>query len=194
MSPVSYAAAEKALVSRLSAGAFAHSTRVAQAAAELAQRVGVDAELARMAGLLHDWNREVPWEDLMSAAVAAGVEVTEADAAVPYLLHARTGALALREMFPALQAEVVSAVARHTVGSAEMTDLDKVVYIADMIEPGRVYDGVESLRRLARAEPLDELFAAAYQQSITYLITSRKRIHPQTVAVWNALIAGGRDE
>jgi len=85
---------------------------------------------------------------------------------------------------------VVDAVARHTVGSAQMTALDKVVYIADMIEPGRDYEGVDELRKIAATAPLDELFVSAYQQSVAHLVRSRKRIHPQTVAVWNALIAG----
>lgn len=192
MPPVTYPSAEKSLSARLSPGAFAHSRGVAQTAAELAQRFGVDVGLARLGGLLHDWDCELPREELVSSAVAAGLEITQADAAVPYLLHARTGASALREAFPDLPAEVIAAVEHHTVGSAEMSDLDKVVYVADMIEPGRDYEGVEGLRQVARTSMLDELFAAAYQQSVAHLVRCRKRIHPQTVAVWNALVAGDR--
>ena len=190
MATVTYEVADTALAARLSPTALAHSRNVARTAAELAARYGVDTELARLSGLLHDWDREKPREELVSSAVDAGLEITPADAAVPYLLHARTGACALREAFPELPQAVVDAVAHHTVGSAEMSDLDKVVYVADMIEPGRAYEGVEELRAIAATCSLEELFVSAYQASVAYLVRSRKRIHPQTVAVWNALVAG----
>jgi len=187
---ITYEAADALLSERLSPAAAAHSHRVAQTAATLAERFDVDVASARIAGLLHDWDREQTPAQLFSAAESARLTVSPADATVPYLLHARTGAAALRSAFPGLSDEIVTAVANHTVGSSDMSDLDKVVYVADMIEPGRAYPGVEALRELALTAPLAELFAAAYQQSILYLIGSRKRIHPDTVAVWNELVAG----
>jgi len=186
---VTYEAADSLLAARLSPSALAHSHGVAETAAALAARYGVDVDAARLGGLLHDWDRERTHDELMSDATASGIPVSEADRVVPYLLHARTGAAALREALPDLPAEVATAVAHHTVGSADMSALDKIVYVADMIEPGRSYPGVEALRSLATTAELDELFAAAYQQSITYLIVNRKRIHPDTVAVWNTLVA-----
>jgi predicted HD superfamily hydrolase involved in NAD metabolism len=190
VAPVTYAAAEELLAERLSPGAFAHSRGVGGTAAVLAARFDVDVDHARLGGLLHDWDRERTHEELLGDAARCGLDITAADKAVPYLLHARTGAASLRATFPELPEEVISAVAHHTVGSAEMSPLDKVVYIADMIEPRRDYPGVDGLRALATTAGLDELFAAAYQQSVTYLIANRKRIHPDTVAVWNALVAG----
>ncbi len=190
--PTTYEAAEALLAARLSPPAADHSRRVAETAGLLAARYGVDEESARLAGLLHDWDREQSSERLFAAAASAAIEVSSADATVPYLLHARTGASAVRETFPDLSEEIVTAVAHHTVGAVEMSDLDRVVYVADMIEPGRAYPGVEALRELATSAGLPELFASAYQQSILYLINSRKRIHPDTVSVWNALVAGER--
>jgi len=187
---MTYEATDRLLSERLSPAAAAHSRRVAETAATLAARFDVDVASARLAGLLHDWDREQTPEQLFAAAADAGLTVSPADATVPYLLHARTGAAALRAAFPGLPDEVITAVAHHTVGSSEMTDLDKVVYVADMIEPGREYPGVEALRQLSTTATLAELFASAYQQSILYLIGSRKRIHPDTVAVWNELVAG----
>jgi len=196
VSLITYEAADALLGERLSPSAAAHCRRVAQTAASLAERYRVDVAWARLAGLLHDWDRERTPEQLFSAAAAAGLAVSDADATVPYLLHARTGAAALRVPVPAppgrpgVPDEVVTAVAHHTVGSSDMSDLDMIVYVADMIEPGREYPGVESLRELSAHATLAELFAAAYQQSILYLIGNRKRIHPDTVAVWNELVAG----
>jgi len=189
-SPITYEAADALLAARLSPSALTHSRGVAATAGSLAARYGVDVEDARLAGLLHDWDREQTPDQLITAATSQGIELGAADKAVPYLLHSRTGAAALRAALPGLSAEVIAAVARHTVGSADMGDLDKVVYVADMIEPGRAYPGVEELRRLVSTATLTQLFAASYQQSILYLVRSRKRIHPDTVAVWNALVAG----
>lgn len=190
VAPMTYEAADALLGKRLSPSAAGHSRRVAETAVTLATRFGVDVALARLAGLLHDWDRERTPEQLFSAAADAGISVSDADTTVPYLLHARTGAAALRSALPGVPDEVVSAVERHTVGSSDMSELDKIVYVADMIEPGRDYPGVEALRELSETTSLAELFAAAYQQSILHLIGSRKRIHPDTVAVWNDLVAG----
>lgn len=179
----------EAVKDRLGERAFAHSRRVAEEAASLALIYGVDPDAAWLAGLLHDWDRELGDDELVSAATDAGIETDEADEAVPYLLHARTGAAAVAERFPGLDADVVAAVANHTVGSAEMSELDWIVYVADMIEPGRTFKGVNELREAAGTIALPDLFALAYQHSVMHLIRSRKRIHPDTVAVWNALVA-----
>lgn len=190
MPPVGYDEAERVLCERLSEPAAAHSLRAAETAAMLAAVYGVDEDAARLGGLLHDWDREQKKRDLVAIAREAGVEVTEADEAAPKLLHARTGAAGAAAALPGLSAEVVQAIARHTVGAPDMTDLDKVVYLADMMEPARDYPGVDELRAGVGTLTLDQLFALGYQQSIVHIVTSHKRLHPDTVRVWNAIVAG----
>lgn len=192
MVAVSFDEAANAVRSRLGERGAGHCLRVADTAGELAAQYGVDESSARLAGVLHDWDRECDRDDLLSAAREAGIDLTPADEAVPYLLHARTGAAGLARAFPGLDFDVLRAISLHTVGAAEMSDLDKVVYLADMIEPGREYRGVEKLRAAVGVESLDELFVMGYQQSVLHLLKSRKRIHPDTVAVWNSLVAGER--
>lgn len=188
VSGVSYARAEEALSTRLTAGALAHSRRVAQAAAVLAETYGVDVEQARLAGLLHDWNRDLSHEALVAEARAMGADTTDVDTLVPYLLHARTGASSAAFALPGLDDEVVDAIARHTVGAPQMTDLDKVVYLADMLEPGRKHAPLEELREGIGVLPLDDLFFVGYAASFRHLIEAEKLIHPETVAVWNSLV------
>lgn len=183
-----YPAAERALSERLSERAYAHCERTAQAAAELAGVYGVDPDLARLAGLLHDWDRETPKHDLVADAARRGMAVSDVEHAQPKLLHARTGAAAVREAFPDLPEAVYSAVQKHTVGALEMSDLDRVVYLADMIEPGRDWPGVEELREEVGRVPLEQLFFLGYAASLGSLIARHKRLHPDTVAVWNALV------
>lgn len=187
----SYQQAAEAVRARLSRPAVAHSERVASTAGGLALVYGVDPELAKLAGLLHDWDREQSDDSLLASAARLGIDSTSADEAVPYLLHARTGASGLAVALPGLPEEVTRAVSRHTLGAADMCDLDMVVYLADMIEPDRVYPGVEELRQAVGTVSLHELFALGYQQSVAYLVSARRRIHPETIAVWNALVAGG---
>jgi len=180
-----------ALHARLGESAVGHSLRVGETAARLAEVYGVEVEPARVAGALHDWDRERGADELIGDATAAGMDVSAADTLVPYLLHARTGARALAAQFPGISEEIVTAVERHTLGAVDMSPLDMVVYLADMLEPAREYEGVQELRERVGAVTLAELFALGYQHSVAHLISSRRRIHPQTVAVWNALVAGG---
>lgn len=186
---LSYETAEYALEERLGERALAHSQGVAETARLLALIYGVDADAARLAGLLHDWHRELDHDELLSTAQDERIEITEADLQSPRLLHSRTGAADLRRVFPEISDEVVSAIDRHTLGDPEMTDLDKIVYVADMIEPARRYPGVDDLREVAGIVSLDDLFAQAYAHTVRHLVEQRLRIHPKTVDVWNRLVA-----
>lgn len=186
---VTFAEAKEALEQRVGEAALRHCEGVAETAAQLAAIYGIDPEQARVAGLLHDWDRELEDGDLLGAARRAGVELGPTDVEVPYLLHARTGAKHVEQTFPLIDHEVVRAIERHTLGHPEMSELDMVVFIADMIEPGRRFPGVADLREAAGVVSLGDLFALAYQRSVEHLVKARKRIHPLTVAVWNALVA-----
>jgi predicted HD superfamily hydrolase involved in NAD metabolism len=164
---------------------------VAETAGRLAEIYGEDAHEARLAGLLHDWDRDLSDAELLAEASALGIPVSDVDERVPYLLHARTGAIAASRALPGLDAVVVGAIARHTVGAAEMTDIDRIVYLADLLEPGRKHEPLESLRADIGAVSLLELFTRGYVASMHYLVERRKLIHPDTVAVWNALAGNG---
>lgn len=192
MTGISFEVVERALAERVGPMALEHSRRVAQAAGELAAVYGVDEDDARLAGLLHDWSREAGGTELVDRARETGVEVTPIDEAVPYLLHAPVGAKDILQAFPSLSPPIVNAVARHTVGATEMTDLDRVVYLADMIEGDRDFPGVDELRAAVGVAPLEELFAQAYATSLRHIIDGRRHLHPSTVAVWNAVVARDR--
>lgn len=185
---LSYEQARHDLASRLSAGALDHSERVAATAASLAALYGVDEADARLAGLLHDWHRELPPAELVARAGRLGLDVTDVDEAVPYLLHGPLAEADLAEAYPDLSPDVLGAVGAHTYGVPNMTPLAMVVYIADVIEPSRRQRGVEELRSAAGTRPLEELFADAYAASLRHLIDTRRRLHPQTVATWNAIV------
>jgi predicted HD superfamily hydrolase involved in NAD metabolism len=190
---VSFDEARTALEAHLSEKAARHCLRCSDAAVALALVYGVDADAARLAGLLHDWAREDTDEGLLGDARQHRIEITVADEEVPHLLHARVGAAQVREAFPGIGEDVVVAIERHTLGEREMTSLDMVVYLADMIEPHRAHAGVEELRDAVGGLSLCELFARGYQQSLRHVVDARKSMHPVTVEAWNAHVARPKD-
>lgn len=185
---ITYGQAHALASERLSAGSLAHSERVADEAARLAGLYGVDPGDARLAGILHDLRRDTPHDELLRAAVAAGIPVTDVDKAVPYLLHGPVAAAELADMIPGLSPGVIEAVRSHTYGGNAMSPLAMVVYVADVSEPGRPHDSSAILRSRAGSVSLAELFAAAYAASMQHLIDNRRLIHPATLSTWNDIV------
>jgi predicted HD superfamily hydrolase involved in NAD metabolism len=176
------AEAEALLEARLSRKRLAHTHRVAAAALELARRFGVDEHDAELAGLLHDYCRELDADQILAAAARHGIAVGPVEARRPVgLLH---GAVAAAELAGQISAPVAQAIARHTVGCAGMSDLDKVLYLADFCEPGRDFPGVDDVRALAR-ESLDAAISAAVRLSLLDLIGLGRGVVPAALALYN---------
>lgn len=188
MTGVSFDSALEALRARLSPESAMHCEAVANQAATIAERYGLDTETARLGGLLHDWARDVDKRELLRMAVERGIVRDTVIDKVPYLLHAQVGASLITEEFPGILPEIVTAVERHTTGAPDMGALDIVVYVADMTEPARSFPGVEDLRDSIGELSLDELFARAYETSLHHLLEKRRRLAPGTVAVWNGIV------
>ncbi|MDR1060305.1 MAG: bis(5'-nucleosyl)-tetraphosphatase (symmetrical) YqeK, partial [Clostridiales bacterium] len=128
---------------------LAHSVRVMETARELALIYGADAHKAEVAGLLHDSARDMADGELLALCPRLGIVPTDGEARMPKLLHGPVGAKLLRDVYGVRCAEIEDAVCWHTTGKANMALLTKIVFAADAIEPGRVYEGVEAARDLA---------------------------------------------
>lgn len=173
---------------RLSGRRLEHVRRVASTARDLALQYGVDPHLAACAGLLHDWDKKLSARELWDEVERLGLEIPRDERLEP-LLHAWTAAGTLPDRFPELPASVFQAVGRHTVGACDMTDLDMVVFVADMLEPGRDGTDVARLRSLVGEVALVTLFARCVGQGIAYVVRSGRYLYPHTVDVWNAYCA-----
>ena len=176
------------LKSRLKPSRFLHSEGVAETAAFLGERFQLDIEQCRVAGLLHDCARQYSDKQLQAEADRRGISYGEVDKAMPLLLHAYVGASLVKEDYGVTDQAICQAIFRHTVGGAGMTELDKVIYFADMIEPNRDYPQVEELRRLSRLASLDEMFFAGLVQSLNFVLRKGSLVHPDTVTAYNEIL------
>ncbi len=174
------------LKERLSSETFDHSLRVMDEAARLAQRFGLNTERAALAGLLHDLAKDRRPDDLVALALKMGIEVGDFERENPGLLHGPVGAGLAQSEFGIEDPEVLNAISHHTLAKVPMAPFDMLIYIADKIELGRDYDGVGRLRDRSAGD-ITDAFAAAYGQSLVYLIRMGKNIHPRSFEVWNWL-------
>ncbi len=128
---------------------YAHSVRVARCADLLAQRHGIDPTKARIAGLLHDVARLYPKARLLEECETRQLPIAPFERAHPVLLHAKLGAALAREEFGVDDADVLSAIEKHTTGARYMSPLDCIVYLADALEPAREFSERPALWQLA---------------------------------------------
>lgn len=175
------------LKEQLSPKRFKHSLGVSSIAVELARFYGADIEKAKIAGLLHDCARDKSDVELYDMARTAGCCLSEVDLKVPALIHAPVGAYCARNYYEVEDDEILQAIAMHTVGGREMSKLAAIIYIADFIEPGRDFSGVDKLRKAAY-QGLDSALLACYDESINYCIAKKSLIHPATIEGRNYLL------
>lgn len=179
------------LKEELSPGLFIHSAGVAETAASLAELLGEDKNRAELAGWLHDCAREIPQQELLYLAEAGQLTIDRHCRLRPVLLHAAVGAIKARQLDVADEA-VLTAISRHTLGFPGMSLLDRIIYVADKIEPGRSYPEVEVLRRKV-AEDFHCGVIAATAQTISHLLANRQLIHPLAISFWNSLSGSGSE-
>jgi nicotinate (nicotinamide) nucleotide adenylyltransferase len=186
-STVDVAAVRAAVVARLGPERAAHSLRVAETAARLAARHGLDPHEAYLAGLLHDWCREEPEEALLREAERLGLPLPEPAQRVTAVLHGPVAARVLPERWPGLSRTVLDAIDRHTTGDPAMTAFDCLIYVADLVEPEHRFPGVEALRAAAE-EDLWQACLDGLTLTLRHLLETGRRVDPRAVAARNALL------
>jgi predicted HD superfamily hydrolase involved in NAD metabolism len=155
--------------------------RTARAAELLARFHGIDAEKARLAGMLHDLARLYSTEQLIQECERRHIHISPFERKHPVVLHAPLGAALAREAFGIDDAAILSAIAKHTLADADMSPLDSVVYLADTLEPGREYPERKGLWDLATRD-LNAAMRATIESSIRHLKSKGLEPAPQTIA------------
>jgi predicted HD superfamily hydrolase involved in NAD metabolism len=160
---------------------YEHSVRVARCAELLAQCHGLNARKARLAGMLHDLARLYPANRLVEECDDRNMPIDAFERANPIVLHARLGAVIAQETFGVHDAEVLSAITKHTVGDGDMSPLDCVVYLADGLEPGRSFPERAGLWELAKTD-LHAAMRETLVSSLRHLEKKGNAVAPQTAA------------
>ncbi|EGG35926.1 MULTISPECIES: bis(5'-nucleosyl)-tetraphosphatase (symmetrical) YqeK [Paenibacillus] len=176
----------EAVSSQMPAKRWEHTKGVMETAVILAGRFGADPVKAELAAILHDVAKYWPVQKLHQMMV----EHKLSDELLHYdkqLWHAEVGAFVAEHEYGVTDAEVLDAIRYHTSGRIGMTLLDKVVCLADYMEPGRDFPGVNNIRELAN-HSLEEALAAGFDSTIGYLLSRRQIIFPLTVLARNDLI------
>jgi len=178
--------AVEALRAALPARRFAHSLGVAESARRLALRFGADADRAWVAGLLHDCAKGIPVEGQVAECDRRGVALDADARRCPAVAHGFLGAEMARTEYGVTDPEVLGAIRLHTVGGAGMSVLEKIVWLADYIEPNRDFPGIDALRAAAGRD-LDEAMRAAVRRQTEHLAAKGAPAHPGLFALRDEL-------
>ncbi|MDO4935988.1 MAG: bis(5'-nucleosyl)-tetraphosphatase (symmetrical) YqeK [Phascolarctobacterium sp.] len=178
------------LQSELKPSRYAHSFRVYETAMEMAKWYGMPTEKLAVAALLHDCGRKIEVQNSVHQALVWNLGVDDVERQQPILLHQKLGAYLAKQEYGIDDEEILNAIATHTTGDKGMSMMAQVVYLADMIEPGRVYDGMEELREVAKKD-LQLGMINCYAHTMNYLLRQGLLIHPKCVEGYNELLFQG---
>ena len=166
-------------LSYLKAKRIPHVLGTEQTAKALAEKYGADVEKARFAALLHDATKRLSMAEQLALCEHYHIALDELEQHALKLLHAKTGAALARDVFGA-DDEICNAILWHTTGKADMALLDKVIYLADYIEPNRDFDGVDELRKVVW-EDLDRGLAMGLAMTVEEMKERGNPVHYNTL-------------
>ncbi|OTN89534.1 HD domain-containing protein [Enterococcus sp. 7E2_DIV0204] len=171
---------------------FQHVLGVEETAVALAAKYGASEEKASIAALTHDYAKERPNEEFEMIIQRDGYdqELLNYGNAI---WHGLVGASMVQRELGIKDEEILEAIRLHTTGAAKMSLLDKIIYVADYIEPGRNFPGVKEARELALVD-LDEAVAYETKHTLLHLIEQEQKIYPKTIETYNYWVVGKAEQ
>lgn len=164
---------------------YEHTLGVMYTAAALAMRYGADMHKAMTAGLLHDCGKYLSADDQMKLCKKKKILLSESEQKMPALIHAKLGAFLARQEYGIKDMEIIDAITYHTTGRPGMMLLEKIIYIADYIEPNRrEIPGLAQIRRLVFTD-IDQAVCLAAGSTVRYLKNGGKAVDPMTINTYN---------
>lgn len=173
------------LLKALTKSRYNHSTNVSESAVQLALEYGVDVQKAEVAGLMHDCAKCYSNIKKRKLAKKYGM-MDKIYQRKPDLAHAEIGAAVAKEQYGIEDEEILSAIQKHTTGAEEMSLLDEIIYLADIIEVDRDFEGVDELRRLASID-LHQAVMMAMKQTVEHIKKKNGEVHPRTLMAYEKL-------
>jgi predicted HD superfamily hydrolase involved in NAD metabolism len=175
---------------------YQHSLSVAELAGVLGKHHGWNVDRARLAGLLHDWAKEWTPQNLARYVENNGIKIPNLkfiQKVSPNLLHAYVGSHEVRERNWITNPRDIHAIASHSLGDMKMGVEDKILFVADLASPDRIFPEAKDVRELAKID-LKKGFIEALRIKIQYQLKKYKAIHPLPVRVWNKYACGLNNE
>ena len=174
----------KILSEKLDPGRYEHTLGVSFTCAALAMAYGEDLDKAEMAGLLHDCAKRFPESVLIEKKKKNGVYLTDSELASPAVIHAKYGRYLALKKYGITDEDVLNAISYHTTGRAHMSELEKIVYIADYIEPRRFKaENLPEIRKLAFKD-LNECMLRILEDTVRYLKGKHSNIASDTLEAY----------
>ncbi|NLG53090.1 MAG: HD domain-containing protein [Clostridiales bacterium] len=177
---------ESELLNRMSPERLRHTLSCAESAVKLAERHGADEKYALDAALLHDITRDLSFKNQLKICREHDIILSDIHKKSPALLHAITGSVIAKTEFSAPD-PVCDAIRWHTTGRAGMTLLEKIIWVADFIEPGRTGEHVKAVRDAAFSD-IDRALLLGIDATIRYLILKSGYIDTDTVEARNEVL------
>ena len=161
-----------------------HTEGVQTTAIELAKRYGADPQKAEIAALFHDMYRGVSENSLNYYVKHLGLDSKYLNNC--NLAHGKIAAIIMQRDFEIEDPDIINAVSYHTTGRPGMSLLEKIIYIADAVEPNRSYPDVDEIRQMAKGSLFDTLCECLGR---TMILTIREGsvVHPDTLTTWNTM-------
>ena len=165
-----------------------HSVNTSKIARKLAIKYDYDADKAEVAGLLHDCAKDLDYKILEKIVLEYNIKLDEIVQKIPKLLHPLVGVVIAKKEFNIQDPVILKAIKTHSTGAAQMSLLDKIIYLSDKIEPLRNMNGVEEVRKMAEID-LDRAALMALDKGLLYLISKNLLIHPISIEARNNILS-----
>lgn len=176
------------LKKKLSEKRYRHTIGVVEAAIFLAEKYGVDEYSARLASLLHDYCKNMDRKEYRYYIDLYDIVFDDIAIESTELMHGKLARYIAKEEYGITDEDILNAIEYHTTGRKGMSILEKIVALADYIEEGRDFPGVEEIRDTANRVGLDEALLQALNGTLRHLIQQNHKIHPDTIEARNDLI------
>lgn len=166
---------------------YIHSVNMAKQAVHLASIYGADVKKAEIAGILHDITKEMCDTEQLQLMNNSGIILTDLQMSAPKLWHSISGACYIRDILNIKDDDIFNAVRYHTTGRANMSLLEKVIFIADFTGEERDYNGADEMKAVAE-ESLEKAMEIGLSFSITDLVNRRLTVAIDSIEAYNELI------
>ena len=184
----------KKMKKALDAKRYEHTIGVAYTAASLAMCYQADVDKAQIAGILHDCAKCIPDEKKLSICEKHNIQITEIEKRNPFLLHAKAGSYIAMKKFHIHDRDIINAILSHTTGRPDMSLIEKIIFIADYIEPGRKQaPNLAKIRQLA-FQDLDLALIQILGDTLNYLKSTGTEIDPMTQKTYNFYLETGNNK